>query len=240
MSIVSFVMLVIGLTLYTFLTDLNFLFLIILCLCGSYVIQARMQAIGLKDSFLGCVYIIVIIVGLIVACFGTFLLPQDPNVAINDAICHQNSTSTNIPQKDANDFISALSIGLGVIGFGIALFTYGLSSLLSIHSQYEFTELKVYLMDGPYFAKKYMRKLKPNDLIWIFGFWAIIGLIIIVMNYSESQSSTQFSGFASIRCYIGLFLIIIGLFTTVFGLVSKERGFDETIQLAITQLKNNK
>jgi hypothetical protein len=83
-------------------------------------------------------------------------------------------------------------------------------------------------MKGPTYAQKYMRELKPKDLIWIFGFWTIIGLIIIILNYSESQSS----GFASIRCFIGLILILIGIIVTTFGCLAGESSFSEMAQRA--------
>lgn len=61
--------------LIVFLMDLTFLTLILFCLSISYLIEARIKGITWKDSFYGAASVVLIVVGLIIACFGCFLLP---------------------------------------------------------------------------------------------------------------------------------------------------------------------
>ena len=258
----------------TFITDLTFLALITFCLSVSYFIEAQIKGIHWKDSFYGSASVVLIIVRLIVACFGCFLLPQNPapnadnstdfqnlssnnslfslnesnsnpNTTLNESITvfHQISNSSNLTQNltksdlqpnNPNPILNALGLGLGVIGVGVAFFAYGLGNITTIESKRDFQELKVYVMEGPYFAQKFKRDLIPMDYLKIFGFWAVIGIIIIVTNFSTAQSTYL----VLIRFFIGLILLLIGILAICYGLIRNERDLSNTIQTVLTQLRS--
>jgi len=265
-----------GLILLVFVTDLAFSFLIMFCLCVSYFIESRIKGIKWIDSFYGSASVVLIIVGLIVACFGCFLLPQTPekiadnstilqnsssnssqfaftnssfiqNISLNESIStySQNTVNTsnlneNVTNSDteqnnkSNPILEALGLGFGVIGFGIALFAFGLGNITAIQSKYEFQELKTHVIDGPYFAQRFKKNLTPMDCLKIFGFWAPLGFFIVFTNLLTPQSTYLIL----IRILIGLIPLIIGIIAIYYGLSRHERNCSDTIQTVFAQLRS--
>jgi len=275
MESVFFALAILGVPLLVFATDLTFLFLVMFCLCGSYFIESRIKGIGWIDSFYGSASVVLIIAGLIVACFGCFLLPQTPeknadnstilqntslnssqfgltnssfiqNISLNESFStysqntvntsnlNENVSNNDTQQNKSNPILEALGLGFGVIGFGIALFAFGLGNINAIQSKYEFQELKTYVMDGPYFAKRFKNDLTPMDYLKIFGFWALIGFIIVITNLLTPQSTYLIP----IRVFIGLILLIIGIIAIYNGLSRHGRNFSDTIQTVLDQLRS--
>jgi len=276
MDLTFFILSMVAIPLFILLTDFNFLISIMLCLCISYFIEAIIRGICWKDSFYGSASVIVIIVGLIVACFGMFLLPLAPisnsdnstisqNLSLSNSSSNLNDTQYNqytssnesivllhqaintsnltqnlnqtslVPNKPSYD-LNALAIGLTVIGFGIAFFTYGMGNLIAIEGGYEFQELKTYVMEGPYFAKKFKKNLQPMDYFKIFGFWAIIGFVIIVSNIPNIQSTIL----VLIKFFVGVIIFGIGLLAIFYGLTKKEKDFADTVHAVCDNINHPK
>jgi len=246
-----------------------------ICLFVSYFIEARIKRVGRKDAIFGSLSVILIIIGLIVACFGCFLLPntqenipdnsiiiqnstsnsslfasiksdETKNISVNESILTysqqavntsnfiENVSSGNMGNSNAKPLFDEFALGLGVIGFGIALLAFGLGNLTAIESKYEFQELKTHVIEGPYFARRFKKKLTPMDCMKIYGFWALIGLIIVITNLLTSQSTFLIN----IRIIIGFIFLIIGIIAIVYGLKTRERNISDTVQVVLTQLKS--
>jgi len=152
----------------------------------------------------------------------------------NSSDLNQNLTTDHSQDDNSKSTLDALGLSLGVIGVGIAIFSYGLSNLITIQSNRDFQELKVYVMNGPYFARNFKKKFTPMDYLYIFGFWAFIGIIIIITNIPNSRS-TKIGLF---KFFIGLIITGIGLYTIGYGLTEREHDFSTTIQAVLNQLRN--
>jgi len=153
---------------------------------------------------------------------------------INSSNYTQNVTSSTPNQNDSSSILNALGLGLGVIGVGIALFAYGLGNLTTIESNREFQELKVYVVEGPYFARKFKKDLIPLDYLKIFGFWAVIGVIIVIFNFPTPQATYL----TFIRFIFGFILFVIGMSAIYYGISKTDIDFAKTIQTVIIQLKH--
>jgi hypothetical protein len=166
------------------------------------------RGLNFSESVTAGLMVIFLVTGLIIFYVGV--------VFATDANSFIPSNSTSSQPQSTSDFIS---MGWGLIGFGVAIISIGFSYFGNIESQRNIAMVRVLLFRGRHFTRAFQESLTPRQILIIALVW-IIGALVILFNnlFFNPWQSTQNPWLLIIPTAVGWIMGLFGFFFLAVGL----------------------
>ena len=128
------------------------------------------RGLNFSESITAGIMVIFLVTGMIIFYVGA-IFATDANSFITT-----NSTSTQ--SLSTSDFIS---MGWGLIGFGVAILSIGFSYFGNIESQRSIAMIRIFLFRGRHYTRSFHESLTPHQILLIALLW-LTGALLILFN----------------------------------------------------------